>query len=483
MTLLRNLLLLAFLVVTDTATKASANSELNLPELGSSSSVATSLTFEHELGQQFLRAVRAQTPGFEDPLVIDYLEHLIFRLAEHSDLEDRRLYIILIKNPTINAFAAPGGILGINHGLFLHAETRHEFSAIIAHELAHLSQRHFARGIDASKKAGVISIAGLLTGAILAATAGGDAGMAALAGSQGLASAQKLSYSRTREAEADRIGIGTMMRADLDPRAMAYMFERLDRLTRGNGDQIPEFLRTHPVTKSRISDAYNQTESIAKKKWDLDVDYQFMRTRVRVQTASNIDATFNRLVHQGKTLQGLPADANRYGLALANARLNRGDEAIRILDELDQDYPNYLPITLAKIEALAASQRLGNAIEEASRALAINPDNYPLTMIKASLLNATERSDLASELLAELALARPFDDQVWFQLAESLGLANDIPGVHQARAEYFVLNGDLEGAIKQLGYALPLVRRNFQLSARIKQRIDDIWQLLDQAKN
>jgi predicted Zn-dependent protease len=104
-------------------------------------------------------------------------------------------------------------------------------------------------------------------------------------------------------------------------------------------------------------------------------------------------------------------------------------------------------------------------------------------MIKASLLNATERSDLASELLAELALARPFDDQVWFQLAESLGLANDIPGVHQARAEYFVLNGDLEGAIKQLGYALPLVRRNFQLSARIKQRIDDIWQLLDQAKN
>ena len=182
MTLLRNLLLLAFFVVSDAATKASANSELNLPELGSSSSAATSLTFEHELGQQFLRAVRAQTPGFEDPLVIDYLEHLIFRLAEHSDLEDRRLYIILIKNSTINAFAAPGGILGINHGLFLHAETRHEFSAIIAHELAHLSQRHFARGIDASKKAGVISIAGLLTGAILAATAGGDADMAALAG-------------------------------------------------------------------------------------------------------------------------------------------------------------------------------------------------------------------------------------------------------------------------------------------------------------
>ena len=97
-------------------------------------------------------------------------------------------------------------------------------------------------------------------------------------------------------------------------------------------------------------------------------------------------------------------------------------------------------------------------------------------------MNAIDRPDLASERLEELALTRPFDDQVWFHLAESLGLANDIPGVHQARAEYFVLNGDLEGAIKQLGYALPLVRRNFQLSAKIKQRIDDIWGLQAQAE-
>jgi len=259
MTLLRNLLLVTLTSLGVISAVSQAQDNLNLPELGGSSPTATSLAYEHDLGQRFLRAVRAQTPGFEDPLVIDYLEHLIFRLAEYSDLEDRRLYIVLIRNPTINAFAAPGGILGINHGLFLHAETRHEFSAILAHELAHLSQRHFARGVEAGKKAGVITIAGLLAGVILGATAGSEAGMAALTTSQGIASTQKLSYSRTRESEADRIGISTMIRADLDPRAMAYMFERLDRLNRGTGDQVPEFLRTHPVTKSRISDAYNQT--------------------------------------------------------------------------------------------------------------------------------------------------------------------------------------------------------------------------------
>ena len=126
------------------------------------------------LGQRFLRAVRAQTPNFDDPLLNDYLEHQIYRLASYSDLEDFRLYIVMINNPTINAFAAPGGILGIHHGLFLTATSVHEFSAILAHELAHLSQRHFARGLEDSRKAGVISIAGLLAGAIIAAYGGGE---------------------------------------------------------------------------------------------------------------------------------------------------------------------------------------------------------------------------------------------------------------------------------------------------------------------
>jgi predicted Zn-dependent protease len=102
-------------------------------------------------------------------------------------------------------------------------------------------------------------------------------------------------------------------------------------------------------------------------------------------------------------------------------------------------------------------------------------------VIYARLLDQSERPDLASDVLNELVLARTQDDQVWYQLAESLGLANDIPGVHQARAEYFLLNGDLDGAAKQLGYALPLVRQNFQLSAKIKQRIDEIWALQDQS--
>jgi beta-barrel assembly-enhancing protease len=136
---------------------------------------------------------------------------------------------------------------------------------------------------------------------------------------------------------------------------------------------------------------------------------------------------------------------------------------------------------VAQIERLADSRQLPEALKTARRVLAINPNNYPVSVIYARLLDQSERPDLASDVLNELVLARTQDDQVWYQLAESLGLANDIPGVHQARAEYFLLNGDLDGAAKQLGYALPLVRQNFQLSAKIKQRIDEIWALQDQS--
>ena len=464
----------AWLALFATGVKAASN-DLNLPELGGTSPATTSLSFEHDLGQRFLRAVRAQTPGYQDPLVIDYLEHLTFGLAEHSDLQDRRLYITLIKNPTINAFAAPCGVLGINHGLFLHAETKHEFSAILAHELAHLSQRHFARGIEASKKAGVISIAGLLAGVILAATAGSEAGMAAITTSRGLASTQQLSYSRTRESEADRIGISTMTRANLDPRAMAYMFERLDRLNRGSGEQLPEFLRTHPVTRSRISDTYNQTESLAKKKWDPDFDYQLIRARVMVRDADPIQNTITRFKNYSSVLQGDALSANQYGLALAYTKAKRFAEAKTILDQLLKQYPNHIALELAQIERLADDAQLREALATARRVLAINPNNYPISVIYARLLDQSERPDLATDVLNQLILTRVNDDQIWYQLAESLGLSNDIPGVHQARAEYFLLNGDLEGAAKQLSYALPLVRQNFQLSARIKQRIDEIW--------
>ena len=457
----------------------SANQDL--PTFGDSTSGIISLEQERKLGQQFLRSIRAQAPTLDDPVLQDFLEHLIYRLASYSQLEDRRLDIVIIQNGSLNAFAAPGGIIGVHHGLFRYAQTEHEMSAILSHELAHLSQRHFARRVAEGKKGAAFNIAGLLAGIILAATAGGDAALAALSSSQGLAQNQSLKYSREREAEADRIGIDTLDEASMDPRAMAYMFERLQRASRySTGNNIPEFLRTHPVTNDRIADSYNQTQNYPKKQFPANLEYQLMRVRARVITSGNqaqeirhFEAAFKE---SSSTIQ---KTANQYGLVIALTNSLAFEKARAHIQELLEQHPLNIPFRIAEAAIYTKAGQSEIALDLLEEALDVSPNNYPLSASYAQALLAARKPHEALEVLTNLSIRRPNDEYAWYLLAEAYGLANNIPGVHEARAEFFVLNANYDQAIKQLGYALPLVRHNFQQTARIKQRLEDIWMMKD----
>mgnify|MGYP003326800118 FL=1 len=209
-----------------------AENKQNLPSFGDAVSGIVSLPQEREIGQQFLRSLRGQAPTIDDPILQDYVEHLSYTLAANSNLVDRRLDLVIVDSPILNAFAVPGGVIGIHHGLFRYAETEQEIAAILAHEIAHLSQRHFARGIEAQQKSAVFNMAGLLASVVLMTTVSGEAGMAALNTVQGVAQTSQLRHSRSKEAEADRVGIDNLVSAKMDPRAMANMFEPLERTTR-----------------------------------------------------------------------------------------------------------------------------------------------------------------------------------------------------------------------------------------------------------
>jgi predicted Zn-dependent protease len=456
----------------------SAAAEQNLPSLGDGTSGIISLSQERQLGQQFLRSIRAQAPTLDDAILQDYLEFLIYKLAANSQLTDRRLDLVIIRNPTLNAFAAPGGIVGIHHGLFDYAESEHELGSILAHELAHLSQRHFARQLAAGKKSGVVSLAGLLAGIILAATAGSDAGLAAIHASQAYGQNQYLSYSRDRESEADRVGIDTLANAGMDPRAMAYMFERMERSSRySTGNRIPEFLRTHPVTRNRVADSYNQTRRFPKKTFSASLDYQLMRMRARLLTADAIPEEIRILEAKLAASSGDALTVVRYGLVLAYSEDLQFDEARKHIGPLRQQLPLNIPFRIAEAEIYERAQQADTAARLLREALALSPDNYPLTINLSEALIAGREPHAALEVLAPLTVDRPNDEYLWYLLAEAYGLANNIPGVHEARAEFFVLNGNFDQAIKQLGYALPLVRHNFQKTARIKQRLDEIWRM------
>ena len=158
--------------------------DLNLPNLGESSTSMFSAEFEYQLGRTWLRIFRSQVPTVDDPLLQDYLEHLIYQLANHSKLEDRRIDVVIVDSPQINAFAVPGGVIGINNGLLLYAQTEAELATVLAHEIAHLSQRHFSRGVEFQQKQQPLALAAMLASFVLMATAGGDAGMAALSATQ-----------------------------------------------------------------------------------------------------------------------------------------------------------------------------------------------------------------------------------------------------------------------------------------------------------
>ena len=449
-----------------------------LPELGDASSAIFSPQMEKHLGEMFLKQLRSQVPTVADEVLKYYVATQLFELAQHSELKEAVVSPLLIDSEEINAFAAPGGVVGINLGLLVHANDIHEYASVIAHELAHLSQRHFARGVEAQRRATLPMLLGMIAGVALAAVGGGDAGMAAMMGTQAAAMQNQLRYSRTREQEADRIGLNTLARAGHDPDGMARMFERMQRAFRFT-ERPPEFLLTHPVTESRIADARNQAAEYGQMEVTGSRDYQLMRARALVHFAQ----TPNRALAEARHADD-GGEVAAYRLALARSRAGEHLEAIIGLRTLHEANPRSILLTASYAEALIEGEQHERAIGLLAHQLVINPDNQPLAMLYARALAGAGRGDAAQEVLARQSRVHPNDTDVWRELAEHAGLAGDIVGVHRARAEYFALHGAYQNAIQHLEYARGLVGEGHgALMARLTQRILDLRTELESLKS
>lgn len=443
----------------------------DLPALGDASSAIVSPEQEHQLGRAWLSVLRGQVSQLSDPLLKDFLETSVYRLAETSQLQDRRLEFVLLNSSQLNAFAAPGGIIGVNGGLFLHAQTEAEFASVLAHELAHLSQRHFARGLEAQQRMQLPMMAALLAGVIAAAAGAGDAGIAAIASTQAAAIQSQRSFSRQNEQEADRIGLVNMRNAGYDPRGMPNMFERLMRQYRYDA-KPPEFLLTHPVSESRIADTRNRAEQSANGGKQDSLAYQLMRARAQLQFESTAGLSTKRF--RAQLEENPQMDAARYGLALSLSRTGQLEEARQTLQSLLNKAPDDIAYNLALIEIDATANRLDAAQQRLTRLLALYPNNYPLLQEQSELFLKQGQPRQAEAVLDQLLKTRPKDPDVWYQVSEVRGLAGNIVGLHQARAEFFALVGDYDQALEQLDYAKRRVNNNFPLTARIDARQSDL---------
>lgn len=444
----------------------------DLPSLGDGSSGIISPAMEKRIGRDFLKQIHAVVPTIDDPILKYYVDRHIADLTQYSQLREKVLEVVLIDSPSINAFAAPGGVVGINLGLFLTAEDVHEYSSVIAHELAHLSQRHFARGIEAQKQQMLPTLASMIAAIALGMAAGSDAGIAAMSASQAAAQSSQLRYSRGRETEADRIGMNTLVNAGMDPGGMARMFDRMGRAYRYT-TKPPEFLLTHPLSERRVADAKTQSMQYPDRQYADSPDYTLARMRAIVHYADSPEVAVKQF---RKEAQDNPESAAaQYGLALALSRAGRHDEAVPMADALFASAPDRLLFVAAYAEFLTAAGEYDQALTLLERQLLLNPDNPPLAMLYADALMKNEEYDIAEQVLKRQSDLRPNDIDVWYQLAEVSGKAGDIVGVHRARAEFFALHGAYHRAIQHLEYARRLVSRDdTQLHAMLDQRISDL---------
>ncbi|WP_323753730.1 M48 family metalloprotease [Marinobacter sp.] len=467
-------LLIAFL-----ATPALKAEPSPLPSFGGGGLIAGQQ--EASIGEQVMTSIRRSAPQVQDPLVYDYLYNVIYRLVPSAPLNNRDLQLVLIDSPALNAFAVPGGVVGVNGGLFLNAATEQQFASVLAHELAHLSQRHFARRMEQQETSTPLTLAGMIAGIVLSAVTQSDIGIAAIAGTQAMAIQNMLSYSRAHEQEADRVGLEILANAGLDPRGMPEMFEIMMRQNRLQGNRMPEYLSTHPLTQSRVSDTQNRAEQYPSKTVQDSQEYHLMRSRLQVHYASSPASAveiFESYLNRDDTQKN---DAIRYGLAVAYKEDNQLDKAEKILLELLSTHSGRITFQVSLAEVYTEQKRYDDARQILQTALSRNPRNYPITWALAGLEIADGNGSAAASYLKELTRQRPSGDQIWLRLAEAEGMARNIVGVHRARAEYDALRGDYRSAQRQLRQAQEKLPAGSAERQVVSERLSEIASRIQQA--
>ncbi|PMR76713.1 M48 family metalloprotease [Billgrantia endophytica] len=448
---------------------ASATDDYGLPSLTGSNQAMSGE--EYRLGRAWLRQFRAKAPQWQDPIVQDYMESLLARLTPHSGLTDTRTVVALVDSRTLNAFAVPGGVIGVNAGLFAFADEEDAVASVLAHELGHLSQRHYARGQARAEQTQIPVMAAMLAGMLIAASGGGDAGMAAAMGSQAAFIQDQLAYSRRFEQEADRLGLQAMSQAGFDPQAMVRMFRAMQRQASLQGGNPPEFLLTHPLTESRISDAESRAAQLRPAEpRNGEPVYHLIRARALL-------TVHQRDPQQAATRMaqdGAPETASRYLDALIQAQRGDTDAALSNLDALARELPDLALIPVSAAEVAFDAGRYDDAIERSRRLLRLMPGHMPATRVLGEALLQRDPNE-SYRILRELADRRPEDPQVFTLLAEAAGRSDREAWGHLARAEHMQLTGSIDRAIHQLDVAKQVAERSGDTNAasRIAQRRED----------
>jgi predicted Zn-dependent protease len=423
-----------------------------LPDLGDASQSVLSPQQERQLGEQIMRQIRVHRQYMEDPDVTDYLGALGYRLVSQSPAPQQPFQFFLIDEPSINAFALPGGFIGTHTGLIVTAQSESELAAVLGHEIAHVTQRHIARLFQQQKQAGMASLAALAL-AILAARSSPDLASAAIAGAQYANVQSQLNFTRDNEREADRIGIQILERAGFDPAAMPAFLDRLQRAYRVYETNAPSYVRTHPLTFERIADVQNRVDEMRYRQVPDSLDFMLVRARLQVLGAAPRDGIdrFSDVLKEKRTVNEVPA---RYGLVLALLRAKEVDRARREAEPLRAAASESPMITHLLAEVRVASGDTAGALQMYAAAIERFPRRRALIYAYADSLLDARRPKEALQVVTQALDTLPADHRLYRLQARAYAALGQRLQQHRAQAEAYLLMGSLPAAIEQLQIGL-----------------------------
>jgi len=450
--------------------------DFELPNFGDPSGSIMTPTQERRLGQAFMRYVNRSMKLSTDPLLTSYIESLGAKLVANSGEAGQHFSFFLVDDPVVNAFAGPAGNIGVHNGLILTTESESELASVVAHEIAHVTQKHLARTFDMAEGMGIAGTAAIIAAIVLgAASKNADLGRAAVVGVQAGMMQKQINFTRENEKEADNLGMKILADSKFDPRAMPTFFMRLGKVNMAyDSHTLPEFLRTHPISKNRMADSMGRAETYPYRQYRDSKGYFLTRAILREQkfkSAAQAVKFFKKTLKDGRHRN---AAAQRYGLTRALIRAHNYKEALKQVNLLLAKDRNRVHYLIAKAEILYQTKQIKQSLTVLKNALRTHPGNYPISIHYANILVHSGYPSKGQKLLEKLIKIRPYDHAIYKLAALAAGKAGKNSQGHHLLAEHYYLSGDLTSAQRQLEIGLNNRSNDLYLNAKMAARLKEI---------
>lgn len=444
----------------------------SLPDLGDVSQAGFSPAQERQLGESIMREIRADPSYFDDAEAADYINNVGNRIASLAPGARQEFEFFLIRDTQINAFALPGGFIGVNTGLILAAQSESEMAGVVAHEVAHVTQRHISRMIAQQEQSTLANLA-VLAAAILLARVDSQAGQAAVMfGQAGIVQSQ-LNFTRANEREADRVGLQMLEQSGFDPRGMAVFFDRLQRATRLYGAGAPSYLRTHPLEYERIADIQGRVATLPYRQVPDSLEFQLVRAKLRATLESPEDAVafFKESLAERKFLSEA---AGHYGLAVSLARTKNYAAARKEVTALRKLVPASPMVDTLACDLMRQAGDAPGALVCYREALKTYPTYRALVYDYADTLIDARQAQTALGLIDERLKLISGDYRLYLLKARAHGALGQRLSQHRAQAEAYARMGNVGAAVEQLQIGLRSGDGDFYQKSSAEARLREL---------